>query len=103
MATQQRLALMVGADARLYLWYKSGGAQGLPMVLWDVCIMPKDEEGFGLIDVATQGSIVAAKMADSLFGGVFPMAGFVETQIAHSSAYWQDLRAFGLCDIILAP
>lgn len=28
---------------------------------WDVCIMPKDEGGPGLIDVATQGSILATK------------------------------------------
>lgn len=37
----------------LYLWAKYGGALGLPMAPWDVCIMPKDEVGFVLIDVAT--------------------------------------------------
>lgn len=31
------------------------------MVPWDVCIMPKYEGGLGLIDVASQGSILEAK------------------------------------------
>lgn len=31
-----------------YLWYKYGGAQGLPLVPWDVCIMTKDGGGLGL-------------------------------------------------------
>lgn len=33
----------------------------MPMVPWDVCIIPKDVGGLGLIDVETQGSILAAK------------------------------------------
>jgi hypothetical protein len=36
-------------------------AQGLSMVPWDVYIMPNDKGGLGLIDVATQGSILTTK------------------------------------------
>ena len=35
-----------------YLWAKYGGDRGLPLVPWDVRIMPKDEGGLGLIDIA---------------------------------------------------
>ena len=48
-------------DIRVYsisfLWSKYNGEKGLPIVPWDVCIMPKDEGGIGLIDVTTQGHI----------------------------------------------
>lgn len=35
--------------------------RGLPLVAWDMCAMPKDERGLGLVDVATYGSSLAAK------------------------------------------
>ena len=44
-----------------FLWGKYGGAQGLPMVPWDVCTMPIDDNSLDLIDVATQGSILATQ------------------------------------------
>ena len=31
------------------------------MVSWDVCMMPKDDGGLGLIDVSTHVSILASK------------------------------------------
>ena len=34
------------------MWAKYGGAQGFPLVLWDVCIIPKYEVGLDLIDIA---------------------------------------------------
>jgi hypothetical protein len=55
-----------------YLWAKYGGARGLPMVPWAVCIMPKDEGGLGLIDVATQGNILAAKWVVRCLEGSSP-------------------------------
>jgi hypothetical protein len=55
-----------------YLWAKYGGAWGLPMVPWDVCIMPKDEGGLGLIDVATQGTILVAKWVVRCLEGTSP-------------------------------
>lgn len=42
------------------------------MVPWDVCMIPKDEGILGLIDVATQGSILAAKWLTRCFEGSSP-------------------------------
>ena len=44
-----------------YLWAKYGGAHGLPMDPWENFIMPKDKRGLALMDVVTQGNILAAK------------------------------------------
>ena len=44
-----------------YLLSKFGGARCLPLLAWDVCTIPKDEGGLGLIDVVTRGSILATK------------------------------------------
>lgn len=55
-----------------YLWTKYGGARGLSMVLWDVCIMPKDEGVLGLIDKATQMSILVAKWVVHCLEGSSP-------------------------------
>lgn len=57
---------------RSYLWAKFGGLKGLPMVPWDVCTIPKEEGGLGLIDVATQGSILAAKWVVKCLEGGAP-------------------------------
>ena len=46
---------------RSYLWSKYGGARGLPLVTWGVCIILVDEAGLGLLDVVTQGNILVAK------------------------------------------
>ena len=43
------------------MYSKVDGERGLPLAPWDVCTMLKDERGFALIDIATQGSILAAK------------------------------------------
>lgn len=45
---------------RKYLSSKLGGNRELPMVSWKYCILPK-EGGLGLMDIATQGKILAAK------------------------------------------
>lgn len=42
------------------------------MVLWDVCIMPKDEGVLGLIDKATQMSILVAKWVVHCLEGSSP-------------------------------
>lgn len=42
------------------------------MVPWDVCIMPKNEGGLGLMDVVTQGSILATKWAVICLDGSSP-------------------------------
>lgn len=46
---------------RFFLWSKYGGEQGLPMVPWVVCTIPKEEGGLGLIDVTTRDHILVAK------------------------------------------
>lgn len=46
---------------RFFLWSKYGGEQGLPMVPWVVCTIPKEEGGLGLIDVMTRDHILVAK------------------------------------------
>lgn len=40
-----------------YLWSKYGGGQGLPLIQWDLFMIPKGKWGHSLIDVATQGDI----------------------------------------------
>jgi hypothetical protein len=47
---------------RDYLWSKYSGDKGFPLVAWDVCTMPKDEEVLGLIDFLTHRSIMVAKL-----------------------------------------
>ena len=44
-----------------YLWDKYSGERGLPMVPWDIRTMAKDKDYLGLIDVETQGNILATK------------------------------------------
>ena len=38
-----------------YVFAKYGGAKGLLLVAWDVCIMSKDEGVLGLIYIRTHG------------------------------------------------
>lgn len=44
-----------------FLWSRYGGDQGRPMVSWEVCSIPEVEGGLDLIDMATQGHILAMK------------------------------------------
>ena len=58
---------------RLYWWAKYAGAQGLPMVPWDIYIIPKDEGGLGFIDVVTQENILVAKWVVWFLDGFSPL------------------------------
>ena len=44
-----------------YLLAKYGGAKGLLLVAWGVCIMRKDEGVLGLIYITTDGCILVGK------------------------------------------
>jgi hypothetical protein len=80
-----------------------GGARGLLMVSWKVCIMPKDEGGIGLVDVATLGSMFATKWVVRCLDGssssqVLLRHGLHTTQ--HNSKIQGSFR---LCNIIPIP
>ena len=53
--------MTTGVDSMCLSLVKVLGARGFPLVAWDICTIPQDRGGLGLIDVATQGSILAAK------------------------------------------
>jgi hypothetical protein len=42
------------------------------MVPWDVYVMPKDEEGLGIIDVVTHGFILVSKWVVRCLKGTSP-------------------------------
>jgi hypothetical protein len=56
----------------LFLWSEYGCERGLLMVPWEVCTMPKEEGGLSLIDVVTQGHILATKWIVRCLEGFAP-------------------------------
>lgn len=47
-------------------------SEGFLWFSWELCTMPKEEGGLGLLDVATQGRILAAKWIVRCLGGSTP-------------------------------
>lgn len=33
------------------------GAKGVALVVWDICTLPKDQGGLGLLDIRAQGAV----------------------------------------------
>lgn len=54
------------------------------MVPWDVCTSPRDEDGLGLIDIATQGSILTTKWVVKCLEGFSPLKVFMWHRILMS-------------------
>jgi hypothetical protein len=78
--------------------------RGLPLVPWDVCTMPKDEGGLDLIDVTTQGSILAAKWVVRCLEGSDSLADFILAQGDDCSTFWSGSEGLlGYVILFLLP
>jgi hypothetical protein len=73
------------------------------MVPWDVCIMPKDEGGLGLIDVATQGYILEAKWVVRCLENTSPWQVLLRHRLLSAQHVGKIKGQFGLCDILFLP
>ena len=70
---------------------------------WYVCIMPKDEGGFGLIDIATQGFILEAKWVVRCHEQCVPWKILFIHRLLSSQYSGRIKGYFYLCDIISSP
>ena len=73
------------------------------MVPWDVCIMPKDEEGLGLIDIQTHGFILEAKWVAICVEGCAPWKILLIHHILSAQHSGTIKGFFYLCDIVYFP
>lgn len=65
--------------------------------------MPKGDEGLGLIDVMTHGSIQVTKCVAWCLEGPFPSQVILRHRFLLAHHIGKVKGDFGLCDIILAP
>lgn len=65
--------------------------------------MPKDEGGLGLIDKATQGSILKAKQMVHYIKGSSPWHVLLRQRLLIAQHIGKIQGTFDLCDIISAP
>lgn len=75
---------------RTYLWSNDCGEQGLPLFPGDASTMCKDKGGLGLIDIASQSSVLAAKWVVWCLEGSSPLASSISALAEVSTAYWQS-------------
>lgn len=85
------------------MWAKYDWEKGLPMVPRDVCIMPKEEGGLGLIDVATQGCVLAAKWVIKCVEGASSWQILLRHRITSAQHISRIRGDFALCNVIMAP
>ena len=58
------------------------------MVPWDICTMAKDKYYLGLIDLETQGNILATKKVSSMCGGLLSFDGFDGVHVTYDIECW---------------
>ena len=77
-----------------------GGARGIPMVPWDVCTMPKNEGGLGLIDIEFQNNILDSKWVIICLKGSFPCKILMRYRFRLDPHVGNIRGKFSFCDII---
>ena len=87
----------------LYLWAKYFEAKSLPMVPWDVHIVPKDEGGLTLIDVVIQTKIFVPTCVVKCLDGTSPWKVLRQHKLLSTQHIDKVRDPFGLCDIISSP